>query len=206
MRHGHARSSPIGYCSFAIRRSPHSHRIHYDRSYVTEVEGYPGLVVHGPLIATLLIDLLRRNLPRGPSRDFLFARCVPLFDVAPFFVCGKPDAQNKSVRLWAKDAGGFVTMDATGCWRRARYDLALTRQTTRKTDNHNEAMAIADQHQDIRDAVRDSVRNFRQNIPRVDEARGYRRNSSTRSQGGAGSQRSFPQEYGGPDCRSRGRG
>ena len=39
------------------------HRIHYDRRYVTEVEGYPGLVVHGPLIATLLLDLLRRQLP-----------------------------------------------------------------------------------------------------------------------------------------------
>ena len=39
------------------------HRIHYDRRYVTEVEGYPGLVVHGPLIATLLLDLLRRELP-----------------------------------------------------------------------------------------------------------------------------------------------
>jgi 3-methylfumaryl-CoA hydratase len=38
-----------------------SHRIHYDRRYVTETEGYPGLIVHGPLIATLLIDLLRRN-------------------------------------------------------------------------------------------------------------------------------------------------
>ncbi|MFP5475334.1 MAG: MaoC family dehydratase N-terminal domain-containing protein, partial [Gammaproteobacteria bacterium] len=37
------------------------HRIHYDRSYVTEEEGYPGLVVHGPLIATLLVDLARRN-------------------------------------------------------------------------------------------------------------------------------------------------
>ena len=39
------------------------HRIHYDRRYVTEVEGYPGLVVHGPLLATLLLDLLRRNCP-----------------------------------------------------------------------------------------------------------------------------------------------
>jgi 3-methylfumaryl-CoA hydratase len=37
------------------------HRIHYDRKYVTEVEGYPGLIVHGPLIATLLMDLLRRQ-------------------------------------------------------------------------------------------------------------------------------------------------
>ena len=39
------------------------HRIHYDRRYVTEVEGYPGLIVHGPLIATLLLDLLRREHP-----------------------------------------------------------------------------------------------------------------------------------------------
>jgi 3-methylfumaryl-CoA hydratase len=38
------------------------HRIHYDRQYVTQVEGYPGLIVHGPLIATLLLDLLRRQL------------------------------------------------------------------------------------------------------------------------------------------------
>ena len=44
------------------------HRIHYDRRYVTEVEGYPGLIVHGPLIATLLLDLLRRQLPTRPSR------------------------------------------------------------------------------------------------------------------------------------------
>jgi 3-methylfumaryl-CoA hydratase len=39
------------------------HRIHYDRQYVTQVEGYPGLIVHGPLIATLLLDLLRRSCP-----------------------------------------------------------------------------------------------------------------------------------------------
>ena len=45
------------------------HRIHYDRRYVTEVEGYPGLIVHGPLIATLLMDLLRRKLPRRRRRD-----------------------------------------------------------------------------------------------------------------------------------------
>ena len=37
------------------------HRIHFDRRYSTEAEGYPGLVVHGPLIATLMVDLCRRN-------------------------------------------------------------------------------------------------------------------------------------------------
>ena len=45
------------------------HRIHYDRKYVTEVEGYPGLIVHGPLIATLLIDLLRRSCAGRRCRD-----------------------------------------------------------------------------------------------------------------------------------------
>ena len=48
------------------------HRIHYDRPYVTEVEGYPGLVVHGPLIATLLMDLLRRQMPDADVASFHF--------------------------------------------------------------------------------------------------------------------------------------
>ena len=46
------------------------HRIHYDRDYATTAEGYPGLVVHGPLIATLLLDLLRRQIPRATVRTF----------------------------------------------------------------------------------------------------------------------------------------
>jgi 3-methylfumaryl-CoA hydratase len=50
------------------------HRIHYDRRYATTVEGYPGLVVHGPLIATLLLDLLRRELPEVQVRSFSSAR------------------------------------------------------------------------------------------------------------------------------------
>src|SRR6218665_2259233 len=41
------------------------HRIHYDRRYANAVEGYPGLIVHGPLIATLLLDLLRREMPEA---------------------------------------------------------------------------------------------------------------------------------------------
>jgi 3-methylfumaryl-CoA hydratase len=48
------------------------HRIHYDHPYVTQVEGYPGLVVHGPLIATLLVDLLRRNVPGATLRSYRF--------------------------------------------------------------------------------------------------------------------------------------
>jgi 3-methylfumaryl-CoA hydratase len=87
------------------------HRIHYDRRYVTTVEGYPGLIVHGPLIATLLLDLLRRELPAAQVTRFTFKAVKPLFDIAPFHVCGRRvDAQ--SVKLWARTPEGNVAMDA----------------------------------------------------------------------------------------------
>jgi len=89
------------------------HRIHYDRRYVTEVEGYPGLIVHGPLIATLLVDLLRRQLPDAQLTSFAFRAVRPLFDIAPFTVCGKPEADGKTVKLWARDADGWLAMEAT---------------------------------------------------------------------------------------------
>jgi 3-methylfumaryl-CoA hydratase len=87
-----------------------AHRIHYDRRYATEVEGYPGLVVHGPLIATLLLDLLRRHEPTANVERFSFRAVSPLFDVTPFVVCGKPE--NKTIQLWAKDAAGNLAMSA----------------------------------------------------------------------------------------------
>ncbi len=85
------------------------HRIHYDRRYVTEIEGYPGLVVHGPLLATLLLDLHRRNAG-GEVRAFHFRALRPVFDVAPFTVCGKPG--ESGARLWVRGADGFVAMEA----------------------------------------------------------------------------------------------
>ena len=57
------------------------HRIHYDRRYVTEVEGYPGLIVHGPLIATLLLDLLRHQLPDAQVARYEFRAVRPVFDI-----------------------------------------------------------------------------------------------------------------------------
>lgn len=88
------------------------HRIHYDRRYVTEVEGYPGLVVHGPLIATLLLDLLRRQRPQAHVRKFRFRAIKPLFDTAAFDVCGRMMGAN-SAELWTRDADGDMTMQAT---------------------------------------------------------------------------------------------
>lgn len=93
------------------------HRIHYDHPYVTKVEGYPGLVVHGPLIATLLVDLLRRNRPDVALRRYAFRAMRPLFDTAPFEVCGAPDEAKRNARLWTRDAHGAITMDATAEWR-----------------------------------------------------------------------------------------
>ncbi len=87
------------------------HRIHYDRSYVTEVEGYPGLIVHGPLIATLLVDLVRRELPGATLRAFEFKAASPLFDTHPFSVCGKRAADG-SVALWARNHEGRLAMQA----------------------------------------------------------------------------------------------
>jgi len=90
-----------------------SHRIHYDRRHVTDVEGYPGLVVHGPLIATLLVDLLRRAMPHATLRAFSFRATSPLFDSEPFFVRGQPAHDQASVRLWAASPHGALAMDAT---------------------------------------------------------------------------------------------
>jgi len=89
------------------------HRIHYDRRYVTEVEGYPGLIVHGPLIATLLLDLLRHQMPEAELASYEFRAVRPTFDTHPFFVCGEPQPDGKTVRLWARDHEGWLTMTAT---------------------------------------------------------------------------------------------
>jgi 3-methylfumaryl-CoA hydratase len=88
------------------------HRIHYDRRYVTEVEGYPGLIVHGPLIATLLVDLLSREHPGAVVRRFEFKALSPLFDLHPFTVCGRADG-DKRFALWARNADGALAMQAT---------------------------------------------------------------------------------------------
>ncbi|MHA1536674.1 MAG: FAS1-like dehydratase domain-containing protein [Alphaproteobacteria bacterium] len=86
-----------------------SHRIHYDQPYATNVEGYPGLLVHGPLIATLLFDLMRRNTDKAPAQ-LSYRAMRPLFDTAPFEVCGAPGEDGKTCTLWALDPEGAVAM------------------------------------------------------------------------------------------------
>lgn len=92
------------------------HRIHYDRSYVTQEEGYLGLVVHGPLIATLLIDLLRRQQPQNRLTSFEFRAVRPTFDLHPFCLNGQPNANDRLVDLWASDHEGCLTMSGQAKW------------------------------------------------------------------------------------------
>ena len=87
-----------------------AHRIHYDRDYARNVEGYSGLVVQGPLIATLLIDHARREMPGLTPARFSFRAEAPLIDGAPFDLC--LTRQGGGARLWTRDASGRPTMQA----------------------------------------------------------------------------------------------
>jgi len=88
------------------------HRIHYDRQYVTTVEGYPGLVVHGPLIATLLVDLVRRHTDR-PLLAFEFKALRPTYECADGRAMQvAAQAHDHTVQLWAQDHEGWLTMQA----------------------------------------------------------------------------------------------
>jgi 3-methylfumaryl-CoA hydratase len=89
-----------------------SHRIHYDLDYVTKIEGYPGLIVHGPMIATLLLDGLRRAKPEAQVTSFTFRAIAPISHIDSFAVCGKI-AEDGTVALWARKADGSLCMDAT---------------------------------------------------------------------------------------------
>ncbi len=87
-----------------------AHRIHYDRPYAMAEEGYPGLVVHGPLTAVLLLDLVRRNSPR-PLVGFSFRGLAPLFDGHPLRLVGRPAGD--AVELEAQGADGRIAVSAT---------------------------------------------------------------------------------------------
>lgn len=92
------------------------HRIHYDHPYATQEEGYPGLVVHGPLLATLMIGQLRRHLPQAQARQFSFRARRPVFDNRPFTVCGAPDERARRAGLWVVDPDGFLAMQGEVSW------------------------------------------------------------------------------------------
>ncbi len=85
-----------------------SHRIHYDVDYCRDVEGYPGLVVHGPLIATLLLDMFSQNSDGKEIAAFDYRGHSPLFSPHRFTISGTRDGS-----AWATDHRGEVAMSAT---------------------------------------------------------------------------------------------
>jgi len=89
-----------------------SHRIHYDRPWATEREGYPALVVHGPLTSTLLIDFARDQHPGRVFTGYETQARAPLFDSAPFELRGRPAADGRGAELWAVTPEGTVAMSA----------------------------------------------------------------------------------------------
>lgn len=87
------------------------HRIHYDLDYVRDVEGYPGLIVHGPLQAQLMIELLRREKPGARITAFGFRGLAPLFHVDTVTVGAAPDAETPGrFVLWTGDDAGGQAM------------------------------------------------------------------------------------------------
>jgi 3-methylfumaryl-CoA hydratase len=86
-----------------------AHRIHYDRDYA-RIEGYPGLVVHGPLVATLLMDHFLRHSGGRRVSAFSFRAERPLFDTAPFDLCFAPS--DAGADLWAIDVTGATAFTA----------------------------------------------------------------------------------------------
>ncbi|MBN8981117.1 MAG: MaoC family dehydratase N-terminal domain-containing protein [Rhizobiales bacterium] len=88
------------------------HRIHYDRDYVTKVEGYPGLVFHGPLQAALLVETAAKLHNGKAPAKFSYRGVQPLFDGANFSV----NANNGGLELWMANNAGTPTMKATASW------------------------------------------------------------------------------------------
>lgn len=88
-----------------------AHRIHYDLPYATEVEGYQGLVVHGPLQASLLFNLAARHAQKVPGR-FAYRGMAPLISGQPFRMAVSWQQQENKLLAWTQDADGKLNMEA----------------------------------------------------------------------------------------------
>ena len=88
-----------------------AHRIHYDLPYATQEEGYPGLVVQGPLTATLLMDRYLKHCGKDP-RSFSFRGRAPLFSGGEVSLCGR-GRDDCAHDLWAEGPGGYTAMAAS---------------------------------------------------------------------------------------------
>ena len=119
---GHPRG-PAGDWRFALATDPvllfrfsaltyNGHRIHYDLPYATGEEGYPGLVIHGPLLALLALDLPRVHVPDAPLKSFEYRLVRPAFAPATVVAAGQP-AQDGTVTLTVGAVGAEPSLTAT---------------------------------------------------------------------------------------------
>jgi 3-methylfumaryl-CoA hydratase len=90
-----------------------AHRIHYDEPYATGVEGYAGLLVHGPLLATLMLDHLRDRCPGRRVAGFAFRAVHPAVMPHGIACCAAGEAQAGDYRLWVRDDAGVLCMEGT---------------------------------------------------------------------------------------------
>jgi 3-methylfumaryl-CoA hydratase len=92
------------------------HRIHYDQPYVTGTEGYPGLIVHGPLLGMLQIELARRSHPDKVAKSFEFRALSPVFSGPAFSVQARREADG-SVTTWIADPKGGLAQQGKATFR-----------------------------------------------------------------------------------------
>jgi 3-methylfumaryl-CoA hydratase len=92
-----------------------AHRIHYDIDYCRQEEGYPGLIVHGPLQTTLLLDLSRRHAGK-PVRKLDYRAISPVFHNEKLTVGGIPSADGASAQLWTAGPSGNIAMTGTATY------------------------------------------------------------------------------------------
>jgi 3-methylfumaryl-CoA hydratase len=90
------------------------HRIHYDRDYVTKVEGYPGLIFHGPLQAALIVELAAKLYNGQPPKKLSYRGLQPLFEGSEFSV--NANDNGPGMELWTANADGQPTMKGTATW------------------------------------------------------------------------------------------
>ena len=85
------------------------HRIHYDHQYATQVEGYPGLVVHGPLLALLALELPRVHAPDRPVRTLDYRLVRPVFVPSSIVGVGRPEGTAVEAAVGARGGGPSLT-------------------------------------------------------------------------------------------------
>jgi 3-methylfumaryl-CoA hydratase len=90
------------------------HRIHYDRDYVTKVEGYPGLIFHGPLQAAFIVELAAKLHGGKPPKKLSYRGVQPLFEGAEFSV--NANDNGAAMEVWTANAAGEPTMKGTATW------------------------------------------------------------------------------------------